>query len=44
MYPEDLQLQMALQASMQTVSAGQALGNQGDQDSVNPSGNDADDV
>lgn len=41
-YPEDLQLQLALQASMQTVNAGQAQGNRGDNDSVNPGANDAD--
>ena len=40
--PEDVQLQMALQASMQTVNQGQAQGNLGDQDSINNGANDGD--
>ena len=38
-YPEDVQLQLAMEASLATANAGQAQGNRGDQDSVNPGGN-----
>ena len=43
--PEDVALQMALQASMQTannVVTGQAQGNNGDQDDINNGANDGD--
>ena len=40
--PEDVQVQMALQASMQLANGGQAQGNLGDQDSVNNGANEGD--